>query len=98
MGAVLVIWSVTLAIVLLVIVPVAVMLLARALRAARSIQAYAEEMLAAGAGIARNTAAIGALDATVATAGAMVETAAALDPHSAEIAGTLARRAGGAAG
>jgi hypothetical protein len=98
MDAVLVIWSVTLAIVVLVIVPVAVMLLDRALRAARAIQAYAEEMLAAGAGIAGNTAAISALNATTATAGAMVQTAAALEAHSADIAATLSRRAGGGGG
>jgi hypothetical protein len=94
MDAVLVIWSVTLAVVLLLVVPIAVMLLQRALRAARTIQAYAEEMLAAGVGIAGNTASISALNATVTTAGAMVQTAEALEAHSADIAGTLAQRAG----
>ncbi len=73
--AVYVIWWIALAIVLFVLVPVAVHLLSRALRAARSIQTYMEEMLAAGVGIAGNTGAIPALDETIETAGSLVSCA-----------------------
>ena len=56
------IWAITLAVVTVVIVPLAVYLLHRTLRAARSIERYTRESLAAGVGIATNTAAIAVLE------------------------------------
>ncbi len=92
-GTVLVIWGVALLVIALVIVPVAILLLRRALHAARSIETYLDEMRAAGAGIAANTAAIPALDKTIEIAGAMGKVAASLDRHAGAIAGILAARA-----
>ncbi len=67
------IWAVTLAIVTFVVVPLALYLLHQTLRAAMSIERYARESLTAGVGIANNTAAIPALEATLATAGSLIE-------------------------
>jgi hypothetical protein len=69
------IWAVTLAVVAVVIVPLALSLLGRALTAARNIETYMKDMLTAGVGIAGNTAAIPALDTTLATAAAMAPVA-----------------------
>lgn len=66
------IWGATLALIALVIVPVAVTLLRRASHAARHISHYAQEMLAAGGSIAAHTANIQALDTTLASAGTLV--------------------------
>jgi len=96
--AALVIWGATLLIVALVIVPLAVALLQRTLKAARRIEGYLAEMRAAGAGIARHTGAIPALDQTIEAAGAMAPVAASLEQRSAAIAGILAERAGRSAG
>jgi len=67
------IWGTTLAIVTFVVVPLALHLLHKTLKAAMSIERYARESLAAGVGIANNTAAIPALEATLATAGSLIE-------------------------
>lgn len=67
------IWAITLGIITFVVVPLAVYLLHRALKAARSIERYTREMLAAGVGIAHNTSAIPALEDTLKTAGSLVE-------------------------
>jgi hypothetical protein len=67
------IWGITLAVITLVVVPVALHLLHRTLKAARGIERYARESLTAGVGIANNTAAISALEQTLATAGSLVE-------------------------
>ena len=56
------IWAAGLALTLLVFVPLAVVLLHRLWKAARSIQLYARDALTAAAGIAGHTAQIGALD------------------------------------
>ena len=69
--AVAVIWIVTLLIVAAVIVPVAVALLRRVLRAARAIEDYLSDMKDAGTMIAGHTGAVPALDATLATVAAM---------------------------
>ena len=61
----LVVWSLTLAVVALVIVPVAWTLLHRALSYTRSIEGYASEMLTAGVGVAENTGNVSALDQTI---------------------------------
>ncbi len=67
------IWAITLAIITFVIVPVAVYYLHRLLKAAKSIELYTREMLEAGVGVANNTAAVPALEQTLATAGSLVE-------------------------
>mgnify|MGYP001806624763 FL=1 len=74
-GFALTIWAVTLVIVAVVIVPLALSLLGRALAAARNIEGYMKDMRTAGVGIAGNTAAIPALDTTLATAAAMAPVA-----------------------
>ena len=91
--AVYAIWWTTLAIVVVVIVPLAVILLHRTLRAALSIRRYLDEMLTAGVGIAGNTQPIKALDDTIAVAGGMLQTAGSLKQHSGTIAQVLSARA-----
>ncbi len=88
-----VIWWVTLLIVIIVIVPLAIGLLHRTMRAAQSIKRYFAEMLAAGVGIAKNTSSVPELQNTIAVGTAMAETAGRLDEHSAAIAILLAERA-----
>lgn len=67
------IWAITLAIITFVVVPVAVYWLHRLLKAAKSIERYTREMLEAGVGIAKNTAAVPALEQTLQVAGSLVE-------------------------
>lgn len=86
MTAVLWIWGITLAIVTLVIVPLAIFLLHRTLRAASGIERYTREALEAGVGIAKNTEAVAALDATITTAGSLLETSQKLSERTAAIA------------
>ena len=93
MGVIHVIWSVVLLLVIVVIVPLAIVLLHRTLRAAISIRRYLDEMLTAGVGIAGNTASITALDDTIGVAGAMVGVAGSIKQHSETIASVLAARA-----
>ena len=88
-----VIWWTVLLVVVFVIVPLAIVLLHRTLRAALSIRRYLAEMLEAGVGIAGNTAAIPALNETIAVAGTMLETAGRLQEHSGTIAAVLSQRA-----
>jgi hypothetical protein len=71
-NAVYVLWWVGLILTLVVFVPLAVYLLHRTWRAARSIQWYAGEALTAAAGIAGNTQHVPALDTTIAVAGQML--------------------------
>lgn len=89
----LVIWIVLLAIIVIVIVPLAVSLLQRALRAARNIEAYLADMLTAGLGVAGNTAAIPALDDTIAVAVAMMPVAKDIEVKTGAVADFMARRA-----
>ena len=93
--AVAVIWIVTLLIVAAVIVPVAVALLRRVLRAARAIEDYLSDMKDAGTMIAGHTGAVPALDATLATVAAMRPVAEAIDVKTGTVATLLAGRAGG---
>lgn len=95
MDAVQIIWLATLLVVVVVIVPLAVVLLHRTLRAALAIRRYLDEMLAAGVGIAGHTASIAALDDTIKVAGAMVEVAGGIKSHSGTIATVLAARPAG---
>jgi hypothetical protein len=90
MTAALWVWAITLAVVTVVIVPLAVYLLHRTLRAARSIERYTRESLAAGVGIATNTAAITALDDTIGAASSLLEAAEALKRRTAELSDAVA--------
>ena len=90
MTAALWIWAITLAVVTMVIVPLAVYLLQRALRAARSIERYTRESLAAGVGIASNTGAFAALDDTIRAASSLLEAAEALKRRTAEVSDAVA--------
>jgi len=90
MTAALWIWAITLAVVTVVIVPLAIYLLHRTLRAARSIERYTRESLAAGVGIASNTGAIAALDDTIRAASSLLEAAEALKRRTAEVSDAVA--------
>ena len=90
MTAALWIWAITLAVVTVVIVPLAIYLLHRTLCAARSIERYTRESLAAGVGIASNTGAIAALDDTIRVASALLEAAEALKRQTAEVSDAVA--------
>src|SRR6185436_17183313 len=70
--AVYTIWWIGLLVTLVVFVPLAVYLLHRTWRAARSIQWYAAEALTAAAGIAGNTKYVPALDDTIGVASQML--------------------------
>ena len=87
------IWAVGLALTLLVFVPLAVALLHRLWRTARSIQIYARESLVAAAGIAANTAQIGALNQTIGTATEILTVAGAIEHKLGAATALLARRA-----
>lgn len=91
--AVYAIWMLVLLAVIVVIVPLAIALLHRTLRAARSIRRYLDEMLQAGVGIAGNTSSISALKDTISVAGGMVSTAGSIKQHTATIATVLSQRA-----
>jgi len=88
------IWGITLGVITFVVVPLALYLLHQALRAARSIERYTREALEAGAGIAANTAAIAALEETLAAAKSLLEAAELLKRRTAEIADAVAGPAG----
>ena len=87
------IWGTVLAVVVVVIVPLAIGLLQRTLNAALSIRRYFADMLAAGVGIAENTASVSALNDTIEVAVDMIATAGDLKEHSGTIAQVLAGRA-----
>jgi hypothetical protein len=91
--AVYTIWWIGLILTLVVFVPLSVFLLHRTWRAARSIQLYAADALAAAAGIAGNTQHIPALDATIGVAGEMLETAGGVVDKLDTVATVLAQRA-----
>jgi len=90
-----VVWCAMLLLTVLVVVPLVIVLLHRVLRAALWIRRYFAEMLAAGDGIAGNTAAVAALNETIDVAGGMVGKARSLRERSGGIAGLLAARAAG---
>jgi len=91
--AVYAIWWTVLLVILVVIVPLAVSLLHRTLRAALQIRCYMTEMLDAGVGIAENTSSAPALKETLSVAKSMIEVADNLQEHSGTIAEVLAQRA-----
>ena len=87
------IWWTVLLVVVVVIVPLAIALLHRTLRAARAVDRYLAEMLEAGVGIAGNTGSIPALGDTLSVAGAMIATAGSIKSHTATMASVLSQRA-----
>ena len=91
--AVYVTWWIGLVLTLVVFVPLAVYSLHRTWRSARSIQRYAAETLQAAAGIARNTANVKALDATIGVATEMLGGAGAIEKKLSTVAGVLEERA-----
>lgn len=91
-GLVYTLWRILLVVAVVVVLPTAVYLLHRLLRAARSIERYTAEALAAGLGIARNTAAASALDRTMTLGGELGAVADSIRRHSAAIEKTLADR------
>jgi hypothetical protein len=91
--AVYVIWWIGLVLTLVVFVPLAVYSLHRTWRSARSIQRYAAETLQAAAGIARNTANVKGLDATIGVATEMLGGAGAIEKKLSTVAAVLEERA-----
>ena len=91
--AVYVIWWIGLVLTLVVFVPLAVYSLHRTWQSARSIQRYAAETLQAAAGIARNTANVKALDATIGVSTEMLGGAGAIEKKLSTIATVLQDRA-----
>ena len=87
------IWAAGLVLTLVVFVPWSVVLLHRLWRAARSIQIYARDALAAAGGIAGHTAQIGALDETIETASMALITASLIEQKLHAATALLARRA-----
>ena len=90
--AVYTIWTVGVVVTLVVFVPLAVYLLHRTWRAARSIQRYAAETLTAARGIAGNTQHIPALDTTIGIATEMLTAAGAVERKLDTVAGVLEQR------
>jgi hypothetical protein len=90
--AVYTLWAVLLVVTVVVVLPVTVCLLHRLLRAARAIERYTAEALAAGLGIARNTAAVSALDQTMTLGGELGAVAGSVRRHSAALEKALADR------
>lgn len=86
------IWAIALAATLVVFVPLSVYLLHRTWHAARSIQRYAAEALVATQGIARNTARLPALDATIAVATEVLGAAGAVEAKLDTVATALEQR------
>ncbi|MBA2443153.1 MAG: hypothetical protein H0V53_12225 [Rubrobacter sp.] len=92
--AVYVIWWITLIAAVVVILPLAVYLLHRALRAARQIERYAERALQAGVGIAGNTENISALEGTISTATGILQTTRSIEERTGAIEGVFETRTG----
>ena len=90
--AVYVIWIITLAIAVVVILPLVVYLLQRTLTAARNIERYFAEMRDAGVGIANNTHHIKDLDDTIAVATQLLSTAESIKAHTGTIGSALTER------
>jgi ABC-type multidrug transport system fused ATPase/permease subunit len=93
--AVYVIWWITLAVAVVVVLPLAVYLLHRTLRAARQIERYAARALEAGVGIAGNTENISALEGTISTATGILETAHSIEQRTGTIEEVFETRTGG---
>jgi hypothetical protein len=87
-------WLVTVLVALVVFVPLSVYMLASLLRATRSIQRYAADAVAPAQAIAAHTAAIPALDATIAVATEVLAAAEGVAGKLGTIATVLESRAG----
>lgn len=87
-------WMITVALALVVFVPLSVYMLASLLRATRSIQRYAQDAVAPTLGIASHTAAIPALDNTIAVATEVLAAAEGVAAKLGTIATVLETRAG----
>jgi len=94
--AVYVIWWATLIVAVVVVLPLAVYLLHRTLRAARQIEHYAARALAAGVGIAGNTKNVSALKDTISTATGILESTNSIKGRTGAIEGVFETRTGGA--
>ena len=92
--AVYVIWWATLIVAVVVVLPLAVYLLHRTLRAARQIERYAARSLEAGLGIAANTENIAALEGTISTATEILETSRAIEERTGAIERVFEARTG----
>lgn len=90
-----IIWGGLILVSYVVVVPLVVGLLRRALVAARGIERYTAETLAAGGGIAGNTAHVTALKDTIAAAPTLLAAADSLGRHVAAIEQALARSSAG---
>ena len=88
------IWTATLGIVVVVVVPLALSLHSRALQNARSIEHYLSDMLDAGVKIAGHTEAVVALNNTLSAAGKMQAVAPVIEKKTRLVAKILAKRAG----
>jgi hypothetical protein len=86
------IWGITLGVTLAVFVPLTVYLLHRTWRAARSIERYAAETLAAASGIAGNTRHVPALEATAGLAAELLPAAGAVERQLEAVARLLEER------
>jgi hypothetical protein len=83
------IWGATLVIVTLIIVPLAIYLLHRTFRAAKMIEQHTRESLDAAVRIKENTAAVAALDETIAAATSLLESTRLLQDATGAIAETV---------
>ena len=92
-SAVYTLWWIGLIVTLVIFVPMSVYLLHRTYIASSSIRRYADEALAAAAGIAGNTKYIPALDSTIAVGSAMVGVASQISNKLDTAATVLAQRA-----
>jgi len=95
--AVYVIWWAVLVVAVVVVLPLAVYLLHRALMAARQIEHYAARALEAGGGIVGNTHNIGALEDTISVATGILETTGSIEGHTGTIEEVFEARAAGGA-
>ncbi len=92
--AVYVIWRATLVVAVVVVLPLVVYLLHRALKAARQIERYAARALDSGVGIAENTENIAALEGTISTATGILEAARSIEQRTGTIEEVFEARTG----
>src|SRR5215210_8943745 len=92
--AVYVIWWATLIVAVVVVLPLAVYLLHRALMAARQIERYAARALQGGVGIAGNTENVSALEGTISTATEILQTARSIEERTGVIEEVFETRSG----
>lgn len=96
-GIVFVLWWITLAVVVLIVLPILIVMLHRTFRVARQIERYMMQALEAGVGVAGETANTAALTSTISVATDILGVAGAIEADMTTIESVLAARAGGAA-